>query len=156
MLLSSHRRCSARKDVLEILQNSQENTCESLAKEFSCEFCKISKNTFFTEYSLLGGCFCFIFLKYEELVYFLFRVYNGNNYIQKAFNILVQYLILCRVFFRLIKFNWKSTLQWKLLPSLNELCLCGRRDPCIKRTWCYLLTRVFLITNSLNVGISFE
>ena len=67
---SSHRRCSVRKDVfLEISQISQENTCvrvsfliklqaaacnfikkETLAQVFSCEFCEISKNTFFTEH----------------------------------------------------------------------------------------------------------
>ena len=43
---------------LEISQNSQENTCEAfnfikketLADVFSCEFCDISKNTFFTEH----------------------------------------------------------------------------------------------------------
>ena len=39
-----------------ILQNSQENTNvrvlkrETLAKAFSCEFCEISKNTFFKEH----------------------------------------------------------------------------------------------------------
>ena len=55
-----------KKAFLEISQNSQENTCtrdsflikldawnfikkESLAQVYSCEFCKISKNTFFTE-----------------------------------------------------------------------------------------------------------
>ena len=43
---------------LEISQNSQENICarasflinETLAQVFSCEFCKISKNTFFTKH----------------------------------------------------------------------------------------------------------
>ena len=54
-----------------MLQNSQENTCarasfliklkasscsfikkETLAQMFSCEFCEISKNTFFTEHLL--------------------------------------------------------------------------------------------------------
>ena len=37
---------------LKISQNSQENTCTrvSLAQVFSCEFCKIFKNTFFTEH----------------------------------------------------------------------------------------------------------
>ena len=54
---------------LEISQNSQENTCvrasflikfqvkafifikkETLTQMFSCEFCEISKNTFFTEH----------------------------------------------------------------------------------------------------------
>ena len=64
---SIHRRCSIRKVFLKILQNSQENTCtrvlfliklqaeacnfikkETLAQVFSCEFCEIFKNTFFT------------------------------------------------------------------------------------------------------------
>ena len=48
-------RCSVKKIFLKILQNSQENTCgrvnfikkETLAQVFSCEFCKIFKNTFF-------------------------------------------------------------------------------------------------------------
>ena len=56
------QRCSVKKVFLEILQNSQENTCarvsfliklqatllkEALAQEFSCEFCEISKNANF-------------------------------------------------------------------------------------------------------------
>ena len=55
---SSHQRCSVRKVFLEISQNSQENICpESLFlitlqvffcyRFFSCEFCEISKRTFF-------------------------------------------------------------------------------------------------------------
>ena len=59
-------RCFVEKVFLEILQNSQENTCarasfliklqtsacnfikkETLAQVFSCEFCEISKNIFF-------------------------------------------------------------------------------------------------------------
>ena len=61
---SSHQRCYMKKGVLEILQNSQYNknaaglrpmACnfikkETLAQVFSCEFCKISKNIFFTEH----------------------------------------------------------------------------------------------------------
>ena len=50
-----------KKVFLEISQNSQKNTCarvsflnfikkEALVQLFSCEFCEISKNTFFTEY----------------------------------------------------------------------------------------------------------
>ena len=58
-----------KKLFLEILQNSQENTCarvsfliklqapacnfikkDTLAQAFSCEFCEISKSTFFTEH----------------------------------------------------------------------------------------------------------
>ena len=71
------RRCSVKKVFLEIWQNSQENTCacQSLyfnkvaglksatllkwrlwhAQVFSCEFCQISKSTFFHTF---GGCFC--------------------------------------------------------------------------------------------------
>ena len=57
------RRCSVKKVFLEILQNSLENTCarvsfliklqtsglkkETLAQVFSCDFSKISKNTFY-------------------------------------------------------------------------------------------------------------
>ena len=66
---SSHERCSIKKLFLKISQSSQENTCsrvsflinlqaeacnfikkEILAQVLSCEFCKISKNTFFTEH----------------------------------------------------------------------------------------------------------
>ena len=55
------QRCSVKKVFLNIFQNAQENTCakvyfqiklqlvqkKSLAYVFSCEFCEISKNTFF-------------------------------------------------------------------------------------------------------------
>ena len=61
------QRCSVKKVFLEILKNSQENTSarvyfliklqacnfakkQTLAQVFSCEFCKISKITFFSEY----------------------------------------------------------------------------------------------------------
>ena len=65
---SSHQRCSIEKVFLKHSQNSQENTCaslflrklqasglrpikkETLAHVFSCEFCEIFKNTFFTEH----------------------------------------------------------------------------------------------------------
>ena len=50
--------CSVKKVFFESPQNSQENTCEActflkreaLAQVFSCEFCEISKNTFFIEH----------------------------------------------------------------------------------------------------------
>ena len=62
---------------IEILQNSQENTCardsflvkfqacnfirnESLAQVFSCEFCEISKNTFFYGTPPVADSVCFI------------------------------------------------------------------------------------------------
>ena len=51
----SSRRNSVKKMLLEILKNSQENTCARVSfliklkaevQVFSCEFCEISKNTF--------------------------------------------------------------------------------------------------------------
>ena len=46
------RRCFVKQVFLEILRSSQAQACnfikkESLAQMFSCEFCEISKNTFF-------------------------------------------------------------------------------------------------------------
>ena len=58
------RRCSVKKLLIEILQNSQENTCarvsfsvkkETLTQMFSCEFCEISKNTFYYRTPLLAA-----------------------------------------------------------------------------------------------------
>ena len=68
---SSHRTCSVRKDVLRTLAKfTGKHLCQSLflikiqasglqlyqkenlAQVFSCEFCQISKNTFFTEHLL--------------------------------------------------------------------------------------------------------
>ena len=65
------QRCSAKKLFLEISQNSQENTCarasfliklikkEILAQVFSCEFCEISKNTFFYRTPLVAASVSF-------------------------------------------------------------------------------------------------
>ena len=57
------RRCFVKKKFLEISQNSQENTCardsflpESLTQMFSCEFCEISKNTFFYRTPPMAAC----------------------------------------------------------------------------------------------------
>ena len=59
---SSHRRCSIKKDVKNFAKFTGKHLCrglflvscrtqaeEILAQVFSCEFCKISKNTFFIE-----------------------------------------------------------------------------------------------------------
>ena len=56
---SNHQSVLRKKMFLEISQNSQENICvrvcflikkENLVQVFSCEFCKISNDTFFTEH----------------------------------------------------------------------------------------------------------
>ena len=71
------RWCSVKEVFLEILQNSQENTCardsflikfqacnfvrnEPLAQVFSYEFCEISKNTFFYGTSPVADSVCFV------------------------------------------------------------------------------------------------
>ena len=93
------RRRSVKKVFLEILQNSQENTCVggsffnkvaglklatlfkkslSLAQVFSCEFCEISKNTFFhrtppvaaSENSYLGLLIVSFILQSVKVVHF--------------------------------------------------------------------------------------
>ena len=65
-----------KKGALKISLNSQENSCardsflimfliinvikkETLAQVFSCEFCEIFNNTFFSQ-NTSGGCFCII------------------------------------------------------------------------------------------------
>ena len=76
------RRCSVKKVFLEILQNSQESTSvrdsfliklqafkkESLMQVLSCEFCRISKNTFFTEHPQ------WLLLSHYE--HFIFKVFS--------------------------------------------------------------------------------
>ena len=55
---SNHQRCSMKKDVLRnFAKFTGKHLCQSLffkketlAQVFSCEFCEISKNTFFTEH----------------------------------------------------------------------------------------------------------
>ena len=96
------RRCSVKKVFLEILQNSQENNCarvsfffikkETLAQVFSCEFCEISKNTFYYRTPLVAASDHHLMLSvmktklsFEEpkrLVYRSFWNFN-NNYFEK-------------------------------------------------------------------------
>ena len=52
--IRSHRRCSVKKGVLRnFTKFTGKHLCQSLfvkKENFSCEFCEISKNTFFTEH----------------------------------------------------------------------------------------------------------
>ena len=61
------RRCSLKKVLLEISQNSQENTrardsflikTDTLAQVFSCEFCEICNNTFSYRTPLVDASAC--------------------------------------------------------------------------------------------------
>ena len=77
---SSHRRCSIKKLFVKISQYSRENTCtevflkksckcEAPTQMFYCEYCEISKNTYFEEHlrtaasevTLGGDCLGFSF-----------------------------------------------------------------------------------------------
>ena len=84
---------------LEIPQISQENTCarvsilmacnfieiETLAQVFSCEFCEISKDTFFTEYVWATAS-----MKHTQDGYILFALF----YFQVACNCSINILII--------------------------------------------------------------
>ena len=78
-----------KKMLLEISQNSQENTCarasfikkETLAQVFSSEFCEISKNTFFYRTPPLAASHSFSNLRCGfviELLYFLRAHYSQS------------------------------------------------------------------------------
>ena len=94
MFRSSHRNFSVKNGVLKNFANFQENTCvrvsfliklqaeacnfiknETLTQVFSCEFCKIFKNTFFTEH-LLTTAFC---KKLCKLLFFLTKYSKLNK-----------------------------------------------------------------------------
>ena len=80
------QRCSVKKVLLEISQNSRENTCarvspvpesqacnvikkETLAQVFSCEFCEISKNQFFAEHLWTTVSACRCSSRYSQTLY---------------------------------------------------------------------------------------
>ena len=73
---SSHRRYSVRKSVLSnFAKFTRKHLCQSLifnikketmAEVFSCEFCKISKNTFFTEHLRVAASVSFTFYHRHE------------------------------------------------------------------------------------------
>ena len=60
--------CSVKKVFLEILENSQKNRCARnsffLSQVFFCEFCEISKGTFFYRTPLVAAS---VFLKVEKI-----------------------------------------------------------------------------------------
>ena len=79
-------RCFVKKVFLEILQNSQENTCakvsflikpqacnfikkETLTQVFSCKFCEISRNTFFHRTPLVAAFVLIRFFYNVNLLY---------------------------------------------------------------------------------------
>ena len=84
---SSHQRCSVREDALKnFAKLTGKDLCQSLsliklldltcnfivqtlAQVFSCEFCEISKNTFFKK-TPLGDCFCTL-LQHTQIKHFL-------------------------------------------------------------------------------------
>ena len=71
-------RFSVKKVFLEISQNSQENTCarvsfqfikkETVAQVFSCEYCEISKNTFFHRRPLIAASMIYVNLVGRSII----------------------------------------------------------------------------------------
>ena len=108
------RRCSLKKVLLEISQNSQENMCQSLffnkveketlAQLFSCEFCENSKNTFFDRTPLVAASeFCEI---------------SKNNFSYRTPPVVACDLIFKdsmkdhNLFFTLAIFRWPTVTHW--------------------------------------------
>ena len=88
------RRCSVKKVFSAISQNSQERTYarvsflknfikkETLAQVFSCEFCKISKNTFFHRTPLVAAsvlCKEYPEMKSSERKHLRMRMFHKNK-----------------------------------------------------------------------------
>ena len=76
---SSHRRRSVRKGVLRnFVKFTGKHLCQSpffkketLAQVFSCEFCEISKDAFFTEYLLTTASYAYVTIIILHLVLIL-------------------------------------------------------------------------------------
>ena len=83
-----------KKVFLEISLNSQENTCArvsfliklTLELVFSCEFCEISKNTFFYRTPLVAAFVGFNELYWLCYVYVNFKRINQSYWLQKLAN----------------------------------------------------------------------
>ena len=127
--------------LLEITQNSQENTCtrvsflinfikkESLAQVFSCKFCEISKITFFTEHlwataSVLENCKMRtkVGATYSRWEGILFRAPKGS-----IKGLLLFKILLCILFisFKLSGFKKKFYLDSKIIKGLKN-CVLGK------------------------------
>ena len=85
---SSHWRCSVKKMFLEILQNSQENTCTRVSflmerrlwhRYFSVNFAKFSKNIFFFRTPLVD---CFYILRLFWRFLMMRKRIHKNLYVQ--------------------------------------------------------------------------
>ena len=106
-------RCSVKKVFLEILQNSQENTCiknnfikkETLAQVFSCENLSL-QNTF-------GGCFCGVWrsnviMIWRSLWYYFVSDWNSVSLID------IEWLFLAEIMFEV-----RSIIT---IPQYSHIC----------------------------------
>ena len=103
---------------LEISQNSQENTCarvsflvtfikkETLAQFYSCDFCKISKNTFFTKHLRTTA-------SYKNLNLVQYLIFTELTFIAVIFMSFMSFSVLFHFFLSLLI---KSILlSWELI-----------------------------------------
>ena len=78
--ISSNRRCSIKKGVLKnFVKFTAKHLCQGLGQMFSCEFCEIFRNTFFTGYlSFCNHSMLYIFCMKTKLTLYLV-LENENN-----------------------------------------------------------------------------
>ena len=102
---SSHRRCSIKKDVKNFAKFTGKHLCrglflvscrtqaeEILAQVFSCEFCKISKNTFCYRTPSMAASVCcgrkVAAVKIEKLKAFIIKYYDISKTYSVQFRLL--------------------------------------------------------------------
>ena len=128
------QKCSVKKVFLEILQNLQENTCQSLflnkvaglrsttlfkkklAQVFSCGFCKISKNTF--SYRTLP-------VAASDFDTLQLVVSPHTETVIKKVNITIEFCIFELVLIPNFSLNWKF---WFVEPNLPQKDIYGQKQ----------------------------
>ena len=110
----------------EISQNSLENTCarntcacnftkkETLAQVFSCEFCEISKNTFFTEHLWATASV------YQTFLFFMKSIYGRGQ----------------RGVFKTLQNIYDEAFLWKQLKAKNSSLFSPKAQPSPRAIFC--------------------
>ena len=86
---SSHQRCSVRKVFL--LKTPVLIKKETLAQVLSCEFCKISTNTFFTKH-LWAIALCSFYSQWLDYFQNFLEIYNNNISFKYELNFVINLL----------------------------------------------------------------
>ena len=163
---SSHRRCSVKKGVLRnFAKLTGKHLCqrlffnkaffiikETLAQVFSCEFCEISKNTFFTEHPRTSASMS----NFEGNQIFKNHYMEENKLSETSFNIkrnvsLIQNLdnFVC---YTSVACDWQGIISRSTPPKAAELSLVVHRMTAVKRVLSCFIERgpAFLAQMFLN------